>query len=97
MALITLIKSLPSDSPIYDVLSTLWLFNILCGDDDLTRDWDWKHILKRFRNTLLHLKGILIDNTEITAAILKINLIMGGMNEHVADAILAPMTNRMLF
>jgi hypothetical protein len=90
MALIVLTRSLPLDSPIYNVLSTLWLFNTLCGDDDLTRDWDWKHVLKRFRNTLLYLKGILIDNTEITAAILKIHLMMGGMDESAASAILAP-------
>jgi hypothetical protein len=48
MAYLTLIQPLPPSSPIFAGLSTLRLFNILCGEDDRTPDFDWKHILKRF-------------------------------------------------
>jgi hypothetical protein len=71
-------------------LSGLRLFNPLCSDDDLTPDFDWKHILKHFQNTLLHQKGVLIDNVVITAAVLKIHLMKNGMVETAANAILSP-------
>jgi hypothetical protein len=70
-------------------LSSLQLFNILCGDNDLTSDPDWKHILQ-FRNTLLYLLGIVIDGVVITTAILKMHLMINSMTESAADAILSP-------
>lgn len=53
MSLLTLTHSLPPSSPIFPLLSELRLFNLLCGEDDITADLDWKHVFKRFRNTLL--------------------------------------------
>ena len=90
MALLTLTQSVPPSSPIFEILSCLRLFNMLCGDDDLTGDFDWKHILKRFHNTLLRLKGILIDGVVITAAVIKLHLMKNGMTETAANAILSP-------
>jgi hypothetical protein len=58
MALLTLTWSLPPTSPIFPALSSLRLFNLLCGNDVLNGEVDWKHILKRFRNRLLRLKGV---------------------------------------
>jgi hypothetical protein len=90
LAYLTLIRSVPPSSPIFSALSCLRLFNLLCGDDDRTPDFDWKHILKRFRNTLLRLKGIIIDDIVITAAVLKMHLMKNGMAETAANAILSP-------
>ena len=90
MVLLTLTKSVPPSSPIFEILSCLRLFNKLCGDDDLTGDFDWQHILKRFRNTLLHLKGILINDVVITAAVIKFHLMKNSMTETAANAILSP-------
>jgi hypothetical protein len=90
LALLTLIRSVPQSSPIFEILSSLRLFNMLCGDDDLTSDPNWKHILKRFRNTLLRLKGTLIDGVVITTAVLKMHLMKNGMTESAADSILSP-------
>lgn len=90
MALLTLTQSLPPTSPIFRALLDLRLFNLLCGDDDLNGEVDWKHVLKRFRNTLLRLKGIVIDNTVITATILKTHLKLNGMDDSAATAILTP-------
>src|SRR5258705_256374 len=63
----TLHKELNETSPLFIILGSLPLFNTMCGLDDLTGDFDWKHVLKRFRNTLLWQKGSLIDGNAITA------------------------------
>jgi len=90
LALLTLTCSLSPSSPIFNTLSCLRLFNTLCGDDDCTADFDWKHILKWFHNTLLHMMGIIIDDVVITAAVLKAHLMKNGMVETTANAILSP-------
>jgi hypothetical protein len=66
------------------------MFNLLCGSDDLNADLDWKHVLKRFRNTLLQLKGTMIDNMVITATILKAHLKLNRMDASAATFILTP-------
>ena len=63
---------------------------MLCRDDDLTDNFDWQHILKRFHKTLLRLKGILIDGVVITAAVIKLHLMKNSMMETAANAILSP-------
>lgn len=88
--LLTLKAPLPPTSAIYPNLSLLRLFNILCGDYELTGDIDWKHILKRFRNTLLRLKGVVIDGIVITKSILKDHLMSAGMSDAAAEAVLDP-------
>ncbi|KDR65515.1 hypothetical protein GALMADRAFT_148622 [Galerina marginata CBS 339.88] len=47
-ALIAIGPPLNPDSDIYPLLSSLSLFNTRCGADDITSDFDWKHVLKRF-------------------------------------------------
>ena len=88
--LLTLKAPLPPTSAIYPNLSLLRLFNILCGDYELTGDIDWKHILKHFRNTLLRLKGVVIDGVVITKSILEDHLMSAGMSDAAAEAILDP-------
>lgn len=89
-ALIALTKSIDPTSPIFALLSPLQLFNMKCGDDDLTIDFDWKHVLKRFRNTLLRQNGIIIDNTTINIPILRRHLLDSGMSDKSASSLLAP-------
>lgn len=91
MARITLTAPLRETSPIHPILSSLRLFNLLCGEDDLTGDLDWKHILKRFRNTLLRLCGIEIDNTVITTSVIRKHLKDSGlMSDSAITAVLSP-------
>lgn len=54
-ALITLTHKRPLSptSPIYPLLSNLWLMNLLVGDNDLTAEKDYKHVVKRLQNLLL--------------------------------------------
>lgn len=45
---ITLTHNLSMESKVFDILSPLPLFNTRCGKDDITSDFDWKHVFKRF-------------------------------------------------
>ncbi|KAI0058140.1 hypothetical protein BV25DRAFT_1862304, partial [Artomyces pyxidatus] len=87
---LTLVRKLPPSSPLYPLLSPLSLLNTHCGDDDITPDWDWKHNMKRFRNTLLRQKGVRIDGTNITTSILRVHLLQSGMAETTVNAVLSP-------
>ncbi|KAF9536372.1 hypothetical protein CPC08DRAFT_771594 [Agrocybe pediades] len=87
---ITMNRDLDTSSPTGRLLANLPLFNLKCGNDDLTSDFDWKHVLKRFRNTLLQQKGIVVNDLSITTAVLKAHLVSAGMNSITADTLLAP-------
>ena len=66
------------------------LFDLKCGIDALTPDFDWKHVLKRMRNTAVCLKGFNINGHSITATVIKAHLISTGMSPVSADSLLAP-------
>jgi len=51
--MLTLIRELDLNSDLRNQLGDLALFNFLCGTNDETADIDYKHILKRLRNTSL--------------------------------------------
>ena len=44
---ITLPHELDPSSKLYQLLSPLQLFNLRCGENDVTSDFDWRHVLKR--------------------------------------------------
>ena len=71
----TLPRELDPSSKLYQLLSSLQLFNLRCGENDITSNFDWKHVFKRFRNTLLRLSGIEIDNVSISTSIIKAHLV----------------------
>lgn len=87
---ITHVERLRPSLPIYGLLSPLRLFNTFCGPDELTADFDYKHISKRCRNTLIRQKGLQINNVSISSAIIKHHLLEAGMNPLTADALLSP-------
>ena len=66
-ALVSIIHVAPlsSMSSIYPLLSQLSLFNLVCGPDELTADFDYKHIGKRCRNTLTRKHGLRINGVAI--------------------------------
>ncbi|KAG6818758.1 hypothetical protein H0H93_002077, partial [Arthromyces matolae] len=78
------------DNPIHSLLANLSLFNLKCGADTVTADFDWKHVLKRFRNTLLRLKGVSIDHIPITLAIIRGFLHKHHISTPTIDALLCP-------
>ncbi|KAL0056627.1 hypothetical protein AAF712_016769, partial [Marasmius tenuissimus] len=86
---ITLTKKLTEEHELYQTLGILSLFDIHCGDNFITCDFDWKHILKRFRNTLLRMKGLSIHGMVITVEVIKFHLVMGSrMKEETATLLL---------
>lgn len=80
----------PEDS-IYAALSSLPLFNLACGENGITPDFDWKHVLKRFRNTAIRQKGFSLDGRAVSTAILREHLkSLGTMTDITIDTLLAP-------
>ena len=65
---------LSPSSKIYPLLFNIRLMNLLVGDDDLTADKDYKHIVKRLRNLVLHKMGVLVNGVHITPALLQYHL-----------------------
>jgi hypothetical protein len=87
---ITLDRQLPETSPIHRILAPLPLFDLSCGEDDVTADFDYKHVLKRFRNTLLRQKGVIINGVSLSTSTIKAHLVADGMASYSADTLLAP-------
>ncbi|KAG7085372.1 hypothetical protein E1B28_002935 [Marasmius oreades] len=81
---------LSSSDPLYKLLNRLLLFNLACGDDGMTPDFDWKHVLKQFRNVLLRLLRITLNNVTITIPILQQHLERDGMSSLISHSLLVP-------
>jgi len=82
-------RNLDTEDPTSE-LNSLSLFNTRCGPDALTFDFDWKHVMKRFRNTDLRLKGLVIDGTTITLEVLRAHLVSIDIPHTTVAALLAP-------
>lgn len=87
---LTYAAPLSQTSRIFALLSPLKLFNLMCGIDELTMDFDYKHTAKRFRNTLIRTKGIQIDGISVTPSVVKHHLMLTGHTSDMADALLVP-------
>jgi hypothetical protein len=87
---ITLISDLHLTSKLSPALSSLQFFNTQCRADEITSDFDWKHVFKWFRNTLLHLKGISINGIPLSISMIKFHLVACGMPGSTADTLLSP-------
>ncbi|KAF8066505.1 hypothetical protein FPV67DRAFT_1652976 [Lyophyllum atratum] len=84
LAILTFKSKLPVSSKVFPLISPLRLMNQHVGDDDITADKDWKHVIKRFRNLLLRVRGIVIAGVRITPSIIKIHLqSMGHSSQHI--------------
>ncbi|KAF6752442.1 hypothetical protein DFP72DRAFT_1047213 [Ephemerocybe angulata] len=84
-------KKLEPTSDIYPLLAPLKLLDLHVGDDDLTCDKDWKHVIKRVRNLLLRDRGVLVDDFRITPSVIRSHLqsIPETKTEHV-NSVLNP-------
>ncbi len=79
-------EELSPSSPIYSLISSLPLMNLLVGAGDVTADKDYRHVIKRLRNLLLRQRGVTILDTHITPAILKSHLRLEGHSEaHIRE------------
>jgi hypothetical protein len=93
--LLTFLAPLASTSPIHPLLSPLKLMNFHVGVDDLTCDKDWKHVIKRFRNLLLRVRGLVINGIRITPDIIKDHLRSQGLSADHIHAISTLRINKM--
>lgn len=92
LGLLTMCYELSPSSAIYSLLGPLPLFNRLVGADDLVCDKDWRHVIKRFRNTLLHNSTPLrINGSTLTRPLIKRHLVEAlSMSSSTADSLLSP-------
>lgn len=89
-ALITLTRTLDISDPLRQQLGNLRLFNFKCGFDDHTGDIEYKHLLKRSRNSLIRSAGTTIDGNLINSSILRNHLPSTGMDTQRINAIVSP-------
>jgi hypothetical protein len=87
---LTMNRDLDPNSLLYAQLGFLPLFNYHCGADDITMDIDYKHLFKRYRNTLIRLQGTTIGGLVITTQLLKAHLLRGGLTEQRINSLLCP-------
>ncbi|KIM71403.1 hypothetical protein PILCRDRAFT_82813, partial [Piloderma croceum F 1598] len=89
-ALITLTRTLNISDPLRQQLGELQLFNFKCGFNDRTGDIEYKHLLKRSRNSLIRSAGATIDGNLINSSILRNHLASTGMDTQRINAIVSP-------
>lgn len=90
LALLTFEKELPPDSPIYEHLHKLKFLDLHVGADDITPDKDYKHIFKRFRNSLLRQRGTVVNGIRITPDIIRDHLRENGASADHIRSIMNP-------
>ncbi len=75
-ALVALAEKLPLSvsSPIYPLIHNLTLLNTMVGDQDITSDKDYKHVMKWLQHAHLHPKGVQVGLTQITPLVLQSQL-----------------------
>ncbi|KAG6905140.1 hypothetical protein DXG01_004635 [Tephrocybe rancida] len=87
---LTFKRMLSPESNIFSLLECISLLNLHVGDDDITADKDWKHVIKRFRNLLLRARGIVVMGVRITPSILRVHLQEAGCTAEHIHAVMNP-------
>lgn len=87
---LTLKRPVSKESPLYPLIGSLPLMNLLVGDDEVTADKDYKHIFKRFRALVLREKGIMIYGFKVTPEITKYHLLMSDHRAETVNAWMRP-------
>ncbi|KZS97047.1 hypothetical protein SISNIDRAFT_406124, partial [Sistotremastrum niveocremeum HHB9708] len=64
-AMLTMIDTIEKSSPLGLVMGDMPLFDFHCGKNQLTSDCDIKHVMKRYRNTLIRQSGVSVDDVEL--------------------------------
>ncbi|KAJ7737509.1 hypothetical protein B0H16DRAFT_1762357 [Mycena metata] len=95
MVLQTMTRTLSADHPtpetsIYPLLSPLELMNFRVGEDDITCDKDYRHVVKTLRNLLMRLRGVKVAGCVITPAIIKQHLRANGHSQEQVNSFLNP-------
>ncbi|KAJ6523229.1 hypothetical protein DFH09DRAFT_937986, partial [Mycena vulgaris] len=83
-------RELSPESPIHPLVSVLELMNLRVGEDDITCDKDYRHVVKTLRNLLMRLKGVKVLGFVITPAIIKQHLRSNGHSREQVNTFLNP-------
>lgn len=83
-------KPLPDDSPIRALLEGCEFLDLLVGEDDITLDKDYKHVIKRLRNTVLRNKGICVCGVWITPTVIGQHLRDSGLSASHVHSMFKP-------
>ena len=75
-------------SPIYPLLQGLWLLNMMVGDQDITSDKDYKHVMKCLQHAHLCPKGIQVGPIQTTPSVLQKQLESAGCSVNRINNIL---------
>ena len=89
-AKITLQHDIAMDSPLRHKFSDLRLFNYKVGPDNVSGDVEYKHLIKRLRNTAIRSKGITISSSLINQSILQKHLPATDHAIHRINSIINP-------
>ncbi|KAJ6449855.1 hypothetical protein C8R45DRAFT_1128561 [Mycena sanguinolenta] len=88
---ITFNRILDQNGSLFKKLGDLPLFDYHCGRNDITMDIDFKHLFKRFRNTLIRSAASTIDSVVLTHQLLKAHLSRDSRHDsHHINSILNP-------
>ncbi|KAG8697056.1 hypothetical protein FRC08_006762 [Ceratobasidium sp. 394] len=68
---ICMVKPLPPTSPICNELCHLDLLNLMCGEDEITHDGDFKHEEKRLALALCSGDGVFVKRTHLSPMVIK--------------------------
>ncbi|KAK7434525.1 hypothetical protein VKT23_020133 [Stygiomarasmius scandens] len=79
------------DDPLYPLLSHLTGLNLQVGKYNITLDFDWKHILKRWSTNVRSPKGVILNNGRIIdRTVLERFMVWSGLDRVKARALLYP-------
>ncbi|KAJ6489801.1 hypothetical protein C8R45DRAFT_901419 [Mycena sanguinolenta] len=88
---ITFNRILDQNGSLFKKLGDLPLFDYHCGRNDIAMDIDFKHLFKRFRNTLIRSAASTIDSVVLTHQLLKAHLSRDSRHDsHHINSILNP-------
>ncbi|KZV99141.1 hypothetical protein EXIGLDRAFT_606259, partial [Exidia glandulosa HHB12029] len=83
-------SKLSASRPEHAMLANCKLFNLLVGDDDVTLDKDYKHVMKRLRNLALRPAGFIIKGVRITPAVIRHHLAASGHSAAHIESVMNP-------
>jgi len=90
LVILTMKHDLQPTLPIYPLLSNLPFINQEVGADDITCDKDYKHVLKRFRNLTLRVRGFKVHGVQIYTSVLWAHLHQNGASNSHIRSVLKP-------
>ncbi|KAJ7842124.1 hypothetical protein B0H14DRAFT_3692846 [Mycena olivaceomarginata] len=75
------IMLLDPNGALFKKLGDLPLFDYHCGHNEITMDIDFKHLFKRFRNTLIRMTSSTIDGVVLTHQLIKAHLLRNSPHD----------------